>query len=60
MFYLRSALCRKLNNGDEKDQDHDEDSVGETRPCNRGVHNADQHAESNFVSREENSHIGAT
>ena len=39
-----------------KCQENDEDSVGETRPCNRGVHNADEYAESNFVSRGKQSH----
>ena len=39
-----------------KRQENDEDCVGETRPRNRGVHNADELAECNFVSRGKQSH----
>ena len=43
-----------------KCQGNDENSVGETRRRNRGVHNADEHARSVTSYREENSHIGVT
>jgi hypothetical protein len=43
-----------------KCQGNDENSVGETRRRNRGVHNADEHARSVTSYREENNHIGVT
>ena len=41
-----------------KCQGNDENSVGETRRRNRGVHNADARSVTSY--REENSHIGVT